>query len=43
MESNLPESYSQVNFILLRMANPTSMEVPFVRGTLIGVRLWDVG
>jgi hypothetical protein len=32
-----------VEFILLRMANPTTMEAPYGRGALIGVRLWDVG
>ena len=42
-ESRLLESYSQMNFIILRMADPTSTEAPSRRGILIGVRLWEVG
>jgi hypothetical protein len=32
-----------MNFIFLRMADPTSMEAPFRRGILVGIRLWEVG
>ena len=32
-----------MNFIFLRMADPTSMEAPFRRTILIGARLWEEG
>jgi hypothetical protein len=41
-KSRLLESHSQMDFIFLRMADPTSMEAPFRIGILIGVRLWEV-
>lgn len=42
--SSLLKSYRQVNFILLRMANPTIIEAPSRRGILIDqVRLREVG
>ena len=30
-----------MNFIILRMADPTRMEAPFSRGILTGARLWE--
>lgn len=42
-QSGLFESYSQMNFIFLCMADPTSMEAPFRRGVLILGRPWEVG
>jgi hypothetical protein len=30
-----------MNFIILRMADPTSMEAPFRRGILTGARHWE--
>ena len=30
-----------MNFIILRMADPTSMEAPFMRGILTGARHWE--
>jgi hypothetical protein len=32
-----------MNFIFVRMADPTSVEAPFRIGILIGVRLWEAG
>lgn len=43
LQSGPFESYSQVNFIFLRMADPTSMEAPFGRVVLILGRHREVG